>query len=347
MATPSPPSTVNLWVVLTESKRIINAHSRHFLALSVLFLLPLSFSITVYPSISRLLLINQSSPSHTTLSLLRSLSHTDQPQNPDDIYPQTILLLLIIITYIVAVTVFNLLAIGSITYSVFQGFYGRPVKLISSVKSSFTSFLPLLATLVSSNSIVFAILLILGLLAFLLTRVIELIFPTLEVDYASTYFQALSAVVILIFIAIVMKLYISWILAWVVVVVESSYGLTPLKRSRSLVKGLESVSLSMIVVFSLAQSSMVWISTVTASDIENGGKLWTNALFVVQIVITSAVLMGLMLYNLAGTTVMYMYCKAVHGELVWEIAEEFAREYVSLPFDDGKVPHVVSVAYNG
>nr|VDD25926.1 unnamed protein product [Brassica oleracea] len=62
MATPSPlPPTVNLWVVLTESKRIINAHSRHFLALSLVFLLPISFSVTVYPSISRLI-INQSPP---------------------------------------------------------------------------------------------------------------------------------------------------------------------------------------------------------------------------------------------------------------------------------------------
>ncbi|KAF2598667.1 hypothetical protein F2Q68_00011408, partial [Brassica cretica] len=197
-----------------------------------------------------------------------------------------------------------------------------PVKLISAVKSSFTSFFPLLATLVSSNSIVFLILLILGLASFSLTRVIELIVPGLE-------------------------LYVNWILAWVVVVVESSYGLTPLKRSRGLVKGMESVSLSMIVVFSIAQSSLVWISNVTASDIENGGKLWTNAVFVVQIVVTSALLTGLMMYNLAGTTVMYMYCKAVQGKLVWEIAEEFAREFVSLPFDDGKVPHVVSVAYNG
>ncbi|CAN6848557.1 unnamed protein product [Brassica oleracea] len=124
--------------------------------------------------------------------------------------------------------------------------------------------------------------------------------------------------IILIFIAIVIKLY-----------------------------GMESVSLSMIVVFSIAQSSLVWISNVTASDIENGGKLWTNAVFVVQIVVTSALLTGLMMYYLAGTTVMYMYCKAVQGKLVWEIAEEFAREFVSLPFDDGKVPHVVSVAYNG
>ncbi|CAH8374587.1 unnamed protein product [Eruca vesicaria subsp. sativa] len=348
MATPSPlppPPTVNLWVILSESKRIINAHSRHFLALSLLFLLPISFSITVYPSISRLI-INQYSPSHTTISLLRTLSPKDQPPNSDDIDPTTILLLLI--AYIVFVTVFNLLSIGSITYSIFQGFYGRPVKLISAVKSSFTSLFPLIATLTSANSIVFAILLILGLVAFLLTRVIVLIVPDLEVDYASTYFQALSAVVTLIFIAIVIKLYVNWILAWVIVVVESSYGFTPLKRSKSLVNGMESVSLSMIVVFSIAQSCLVLISNITAYDIEDGGKIWTNAVFVFQIVVTSALLTGLMLYNLAGTTVMYMYCKAFQGELAWEIAEEFAREYVSLPFDyDGKGPHVVSVAYNG
>ena len=48
---------------------------------------------------------------------------------------------------------------------------------------------------------------------------------------------------------------------------------------------------------------------------------------------------------MATNTVLYMYCKAIHGELAMEIAEEFAKEYVSLPFDDGKVPHLVSVSY--
>jgi len=65
--------------------------------------------------------------------------------------------------------------------------------------------------------------------------------------------------------------------------------------------------------------------------------------FVVQIVVTSTSLMLLLLYYAAANTVLYMYCKAFHGELAAEIAEEFAREYVSLPFDDGKIPHVVSV----
>ncbi|KAG2302022.1 hypothetical protein Bca4012_060349 [Brassica carinata] len=334
MPTVSPPSppTVNLWVVLSESKRIINAHSRHFLALSVLFLLPLCFSVTVYPSVSRLIL-DQSSSSHNTVSLLRGPLHDDlSPPPGSDVDLHTVLLLLI--AYILVVTVFNLLAIGSIAYSVYQGFYGRPVKLVSAVRSSFASFLPLLATLITSNFIVSAIFLILGFLAFLITRVIEL-----ELDYA-------SPVVILISLAIVVKLYVKWILAWAIVVVESSWGLTPLKRSRSLVKGMESVSLSMILVFAVTQSVFVWVSTVAASAQMDDGKLWTKALFVAQIVVTSAVLTVLMLYNVAATTVMYMYCKAVRGELAWEIAEEFAREYVSLPFDDGKVPHLVSVAYN-
>ncbi|XP_010502346.1 PREDICTED: uncharacterized protein LOC104779656 [Camelina sativa] len=342
MATPSPslsPSPVNLWVVLSESKRIINAHSRHFLALSVLFLLPLCFSVTVYPSVFRLI-TDQSSASHHSVSLLRGL-------HDSDVVVDTKTTVLLLIGYIVVVTVFNLLAIGSIAYSVFQGFYGRPVRLISAVRSSFASFLPLLATLISSNFIVFGVFLILGILAFLLTKLIQII-PGLRFDYASPYFQALTMVVTFISIVAVVKLYVDWVLAWVVVVVESAWGLAPLKRSKSLVKGMKSVSLSIIFFFATAESLLVWISTVAASAQldDDGGKLWTNAFFVLQIVITSAVLTLLMLYNLAATTVMYMYCKAVHGELAWEIAEEFAREYVSLPFDEGKVPHLVSVAYN-
>ncbi|KAJ0252866.1 Transmembrane protein [Hirschfeldia incana] len=324
-ASPPPPPTVNLWIVLTESKRIINAHSRHFLALSVLFLLPLCFSVTVYPSVSRLI-IDQSSSSHNSVSLLRSTLHDG---GSDDVDAKTVLLLLT--AYISVVTVFNLLAIGSIAYSVYQGFYGRPVKLVSAVRSSFSSFLPLLATLIATNLIVLSIFLILGFAAFLISNLIKF-------DYT-------SPLVIFISLAIVTKLYSKWILAWVVVVVESSWGLTPLKRSKGLIKGMESVSMSMILVFAVAQACFVWVSTVAAS-MDDDGKMWTKAFFVVQIVVTSAVLTVLMLYNVAATTVLYMYCKAVRGELVWEIAEEFAREYVSLPFDDGKVPHLVSVAYD-
>ncbi|KAB2605507.1 hypothetical protein D8674_005224 [Pyrus ussuriensis x Pyrus communis] len=64
-----------------------------------------------------------------------------------------------------------------------------------------------------------------------------------------------------------------------------------------------------------------------------------------QIVVTATSLVLLMLNNAAANTVLYMYFWGVNGELAMEIAEEFAREYVSLPFDNEKVPHVVSVAH--
>lgn len=51
-----------------------------------------------------------------------------------------------------------------------------------------------------------------------------------------------------------------------------------------------------------------------------------------------------MLYYCASTTVLYMYCKAQHGELPLEIAKEFGGEYVSLPVDDVEPPRLAYVA---
>ncbi|MBA0682251.1 hypothetical protein Goari_023984 [Gossypium aridum] len=93
----------------------------------------------------------------------------------------------------------------------------------------------------------------------------------------------------------------------------------------------------------LAFGILIWVSAAdwgyAAAD------KWKSWAFVIHIVSTSTLFMLIMLSYLAATTVFYMYSKAIHGELAGEIAEEFAREYVSLPFDDGKVPHVVSVVY--
>lgn len=76
----------------------------------------------------------------------------------------------------------------------------------------------------------------------------------------------------------------------------------------------------------------------------NINSAWNIWPFVVRIVVPSALQTMLFPYNIAAFTVIYMDCTAVLGELVWGvIAEEFAGDYVSLPFDDGKIPHFVSV----
>ncbi|XVE85798.1 hypothetical protein DITRI_Ditri17bG0120200 [Diplodiscus trichospermus] len=329
----SPIVHIDLWAIFSESKRIINAHSRHFLALSVLFLLPISFSLSAYPAINQL--FSQSS----TPTIETHLSFHNYPfqQQPPTFPIKTLIFTLL---YTLFIFIFSLFATGSITYSVFHGFYGRPVKLVSAIKSAFTSCFRLVSTCLVSELIVSGILLILCSILFSLVKATQLL--GFQVNFSSPYFTSLCLVFLIIFASIVAYLQVNWTFAYVVVVVESGWGFEPLKRSQNLVKGLKRVAFSMLLFFGFCGGVLTWVSATGWGDADDKWKSWA---FVLNIVLTSTFLMLLMLYNLAASTVFYMYSKAVHGELAGEIAEEFAREYVSLPFDDGKVPHVVSVVY--
>ncbi|XVF03271.1 hypothetical protein REPUB_Repub04eG0247000 [Reevesia pubescens] len=341
MATPpQPPHQIDLWAILSESKRIINAHSRHFLALSVLFLLPLSFSFSAYPFINQLFSQSSTPTIETHLSFSFVIDTNPFSQNPPPIFP--IKTLIFTLLYTLFIFIFSLLATGSITYSVFHGFYGRPVKLISAIKSAFTSFFRLMSTCLVTEFIISGILLLLGLTLFSLVQITQVL--GFQVIYSSPYFVSLCLVFVIIFMFIVFYLQVNWVFAYVVVVVESSWGLEPLKRSKKLVKGLKGVAFSMILFFGFFGGILTWVSAAGWGD--SAADKWKNWAFVINIVITSTFVTVLMLSNLAASTVFYMYSKAIHGELAVEIAEEFAREYVSLPFDDGKVPHVVSVVYD-
>ncbi|KAI9111659.1 hypothetical protein K1719_017349 [Acacia pycnantha] len=339
MAMPQHGPSLNLWAVLSESKRIINAHSRHFLALSVIFLLPLSFSLIVYPTIHRLL--TDSFSVNTHVFLRHTVHFQAQSPPPPPIDHNTLWLTLL---YSLFVFVLSLSAVGTITYSIFHGFYGRPVKFVSAIKSIITSFLPLLATVIVSQIIVSLITLIFGLLLFLVIRGIELL--GIQIEYSSPYFTGFSGVLLLALLLVLVYLQVNWTLVSVVVVVESSWGFEPLRRSTGLIKGMKGVALSSVLFFGFFAGILVWSSWIlTMGSDTTANDMWSNWAFVAQIVVTSTFLMLILLYNTAANTVLYMYCKAVHGELALEIAEEFAREYVSLPFDEGKVPHVVSVVH--
>lgn len=165
-----------------------------------------------------------------------------------------------------------------------------------------------------------------------------------ETDLSSPYVLVLFVILMIVLISVLLYLQTIWNLAFVVVVLESSWGLQPLRRSGNLLKGMRRVAFSMMLFFVsfAAISLLASFSTVRVVGVSDGWKSWQ---FVVEIVGTSSFLTLVMLYNFAANTVLYMYCKAIQGELAFEIVEEFAREYVCLPFDDEKVPHVVSVVY--
>nr|XP_009796957.1 PREDICTED: uncharacterized protein LOC104243467 [Nicotiana sylvestris]XP_016497228.1 PREDICTED: uncharacterized protein LOC107816072 [Nicotiana tabacum] len=336
------PHTLNLWGVLSQSKRIINAHSRHFLALSVSFLLPLSFSLIVYPTLQTALSQSNSiifhPQAHLSSSFLTLPNPFDPTRNLTRPDPQ---LFLVLFAYTLFAVLLAIFAVATITYSTFHGFYGRPVKLVSSMQSVLYSFLPLVATLIVSRVIHAVIVLLFALFGAIVVHCVQ--FLGFEVNYESNYFTGLVVLLGVALVLVFIWLQVNWSLAYVIVVVESKWGYEPLRRSAYLVKGMRRVALSVLLFFGVLIGLLVggcssFLVTVGAAS---GG--WTSFGVILQMVVSSGFATLLMLQSLAASVVLYMYCKALHGELPLDIAEEFASEYVYLPFDNEKVPHVVCV----
>ncbi|KAK9707212.1 hypothetical protein RND81_07G180200 [Saponaria officinalis] len=326
--TTTSQSIVDIWCVITESKRIINAHSRHFLALSVLFLLPLSFSLAVFPTL--LSTVAAPSPNH-----IHSLLRLSDDPSFFHLHPTSHKTLIFSSLFLCFTLFFFLLAVAAVTSSVYHGFYGRPVKVLNSIRSILSSFLPLLGTL-----IVFCV--VFGCLGWSWYRVIGLI-EQIVGEYGFSYNSPNLIAVLLIgvlLLGINLYVFVSFSLVHVIVVVEGKWGFTPFRRSQHLVRGMRWVALMLIGFFGFFEVVVLWVSMVAGVD-DISGDGWSKCGFVLRIVTTSTVLTLLLLHSIAATTVLYMYCKALHGELAGEIAHEFATEYVSLPFDEKKVPHVV------
>lgn len=107
-------------------------------------------------------------------------------------------------------------------------------------------------------------------------------------------------------------------------------------------RGLRWAALCLYLFFSAGIGVMLWGFSLWRPG-ETAGD-WSKIMPVIaRTVFGSGITAVLLLYGLVTNVVLYMYCKALHGELAGEIAEEFAWQYVCLPFDDRKAPHVVSV----
>lgn len=321
--------------VLSESKRIINAHSRHFLALSVFFLLPLSFSLIIYPTLHAAL--HHPNPIIFYTSRFIRTDPTRGDGGDDDADAKVSVFHLV---YALFVFLISLFGVATISYSTFHGFYGRPVKLVSSFKSLLYSFLPMISTLIVAKILLFLIAMLFGLFAGLVLKGLDMV--GVEVDYHSNYFMVMAIIFAVVVGLVMLSVQVNWLLAPVIVVVESKWGYAPLRRSADLVKGMRGVALSILLFFSLLIGCLVGGCSTFLLHVGVASGWWSWAV-ILQMVISSGFATILMLQSVAAGVVLYMYCKALHGELAFEIADEFAQDYVSLPFDKEKVPHVVYV----
>ncbi|KAL5722983.1 hypothetical protein ACHQM5_006436 [Ranunculus cassubicifolius] len=321
MATHQNPNFFN---ILSESNNLTKSHSRHFLALSVLFILPFSFSLTSFPLLQTLILTSPHIPQSKTLIQF----HLSSNQIPPTLKP-----IIFYIIYALTLLTLYLCATSTITYSIYHGFYGRPVKLVFAIKSLFNSLIRLFVTLFCALIIVLLCGISVGLIEFGVISGIE--FLGFEIEYSSIYGECFKWFDHVMLGLGLLWLCVNWVLAPVIVVVEQSWGLEPLRRSVYLVKGMRGVVVCLMLYFGL----MLWLPVFGSWDTSPG-----SGVSVVKIVCASALLMFFLPHSLTANAILYMNCKALHGELAGEIVEEFAREYVTLPFGEEKVPHLVSIA---
>ncbi|WOK91646.1 hypothetical protein Cni_G00337 [Canna indica] len=312
--------------IASESKRVVAAHSRHFLALSVLFLLPLSSLLVAAPSFlfssSTTASVSSSPPS---FSLLRLDLHLPGLSTPS-----------IVALYFSAAILLFLSAAAAVSGSVHRGFYGRPVKLLASLRSLPAPLAGLVLTLAAALLPLAAIFLLLASLLVLSFKALD--FLHLSPSFSPYIYSLFAAVAVISLIL----LQLHWSLAGVIAILESSWGFAPLQRSAALIKMMRLASLCIHLFFEIAIGLTLW-----GCSLGKVGKTEGDWSEVVPVVARTIFALGIttvmFLYWMVTGVVLYMYCKALHGELAREIAEEFAWEYVFLPFDERKVPHVVSV----
>ncbi|KAI5387369.1 uncharacterized protein LOC127106075 [Lathyrus oleraceus] len=223
-----------IWDVLCESKRIIYTQPRHYLTLSLIFLLPLSFFSLVFQLI---------------------FNHLQQQQPPTS--PSNIISLSLF--FFLFSSIFTYGAFITIVRSVYHSFFNQTIKFKEAIKSISTSFFPLLATDIVTFVIFFffffLLLLLFGVVLFLIVYLGDINLTT------HPYFIVLfSMVLTLVLLPLVAYLLVNLSLVKVIVVVESIWGFEPLRRSWKLVKGMKRLILSIFFLFGSLQWMLAWLT---------------------------------------------------------------------------------------
>ncbi|XP_050900638.1 uncharacterized protein LOC127107406 [Lathyrus oleraceus] len=224
-----------IWDILSETKRIIDAQPRHYLTLTLIFLLPPSFVSLLFNF------------------LVKYLQQQQPPPQPT--YP-ILIISLVSILFLLISSIFTLCAIISITYSIYHSFFNQPIKLKEAFKSVSTSFFPLLATDIIIFTIFFIVIL---LFALVIGAVSFLIAYVAGVDLQANSFLVMVSLM-LVFLTFMLYLGVHLSLVKVIVVVESVWGFEPLRRSWKLVKGRKRLILSVSSLFGSLQSMWVWLT---------------------------------------------------------------------------------------
>ncbi|WMV27923.1 hypothetical protein MTR67_021308 [Solanum verrucosum] len=313
----------SLWSEIIESTRtIFKSHVRHFHAISILFLLPIIFSLILYPSFE--LAIFYPDYDFTSYAQLQ--------------FPQVFAIssfeIILLVVYALFLAFFFICGVGTTTYSAVQVIYDRPINVVSSIKSMRNSFFPLLSTFIVSQTIFISITLLFALILVFVVRILQSLgLIELKSDLDRVLFLVIFSLIVLV--PILIWLQVNWSLAYVITVVESKKGYETLRRSAKLVKGERCVALKILMYYESAIALMVvWCAMFLAR-----GEQWRSFTGILLTAFTSV--MGYILMNqyLVANVVLYMHCKELNDEKL--MSETAAGEYVSLSVEEEEKNHDV------
>ncbi|KAM3304281.1 hypothetical protein P3S67_015313 [Capsicum chacoense] len=304
----------SLWREIIESTRnIFKSHVGHFHAISILFLLPIVFSIIVYPSFH--LAIFHPEYDFTSFAQLQ-FSNIE---------------ITVLIVYTLFLSLFFVCGVGTTTYSAVQTFYDRPINLVSSIKSIRNSFFPLLSTFIVSQTIFTSISLLLALILAFVVRILQ----SLGLKYDSNHLFSFVIFGLIVLVPVLIWLQVNWSLAYVIAVVESKKGYETLRRSVNLVKGKRWIAFGILMYYGFVIVLMVVGSAMFLVCVDAAkGDQWRSQAVMLQTVLGSVLGYVLMNQHLVANMVLYMYCNDLNNDE--KLSLETGGEYVSLRLDEEK-----------
>ncbi|XP_019242221.1 PREDICTED: uncharacterized protein LOC109222310 [Nicotiana attenuata] len=271
--------------ITDSSYPIIIANSGHFIVLEILFLLPIFFSLIVYPSFYLALF----HPDYDFAIFTRSIQSHLFFSNFE---------IITFLVYTLVLVLLYLCAVATITYSAVQASNGRPINVVSSIRSIKKSFFPLLSTFIVSNTIFISI---------------TLIFALVLVNWSLAYVIAL----------VESK-------RGYETLRRSAYLVKGMRSLALWIHVLHGLALGGVVIGTNVY--LIHFGAVTAD------QLWGSFAVIISLTFQCWVLGAMLTNMLfVVNVVLYKYYKDLNGEkLPLEIDGKFLGEFVSLSLDDDK-----------
>ncbi|KAL8518624.1 hypothetical protein ACS0TY_009828 [Phlomoides rotata] len=148
-------------------------------------------------------------------------------------------------------------------------------------------------------------------------------------NYPSIYFFVFIFLTIALAAAVAFYIGLQWHLMYPIVVLESMWGFAPLRRSSYLVNGMRRVVFLMMMLLGISSLIASMGYTNFMANVNEGRTGWVF----VQMLVYVGLFTMLSLYNIVADTVLFVYCKELHGEKVSRIEEKSGGEYVKVPLD--------------